>query len=317
MGKPDPVSMGKCPRRAAWYGTGKGEPAVSDSNRDQVIFGRNAVLAFLEEAGSGRGSAGRGGSIKISKILVAQGGRPDVRLAKIHELARSSKIPLIACDRRKLDQVAGEGERHQGVIALVSSAIMWQLEDFLSKVEEDRQALAADGRSLDGYTVALLDGIEDPHNLGAIVRTAEAAGVKAVLLPQRRSAGLTGTVAKTSAGALATLPVVSVTNSVNALTAFKKAGFWVVGLDGSAEGLHTAADFKRPLVVVVGGEGEGLGRLVREHCDFLVRIPMFGRTESLNASVAAGIVFYEVVRQNARYESSRSGRPPAAQIDID
>jgi 23S rRNA (guanosine2251-2'-O)-methyltransferase len=184
------------------------------------------------------------------------------------------------------------------VVALISAAEMWKLDTFLQKLGLDRIAREIAGKSMDGYMVAVLDGIEDPHNLGAIIRTAEAAGVKAILIPQRRAAGLTGTVAKISAGALANIPIVRVSNIVHALETLKKYGFWVAALDLDGRECFTDADLVRPLVVVIGSEGSGVGRLVKEHCDMLVKIPMLGKTESLNASVAAGIVFYEVVRQN-------------------
>jgi 23S rRNA (guanosine2251-2'-O)-methyltransferase len=202
-----------------------------------------------------------------------------------------------SCDRRKLDQLVGPNDRHQGVAAYISAAGLWQLDSFLEQVEQERASRQQNGRNMDGYTIAVLDGVEDPHNLGAIIRVAEASGVKAVIIPQRRAAGLTGTVAKSSAGALATLPVVRVSNLVQTIETLKKHGFWVVGLDAHCQQLYTDADLVRPLAIVVGGEGHGIGRLVREHCDFVVRIPMLGKTESLNASVAAGIFFYEVVRQ--------------------
>ncbi|HEY9790489.1 MAG TPA: 23S rRNA (guanosine(2251)-2'-O)-methyltransferase RlmB [Candidatus Obscuribacterales bacterium] len=236
-------------------------------------------------------------SVKVNKILLATGGEHDGRVDKIKALARKQKIPIQSCDRRKLDQIAGPQRRHQGVVALISPAEMWQLETFLQKMMLDRIAREMSGQSMDGYMVAVLDGIEDPHNLGAIIRVAEASGVKAILIPQRRAAGLTGTVAKISAGAVATLPVVRVSNLVQALETLKKYGFWVAALDLDAPSFYTDVDLKRPLVIVIGSEGKGVGRLVKEHCDLLVKIPMLGKTESLNASVAAGIFFYEVVRQ--------------------
>lgn len=236
--------------------------------------------------------------IKVNKIMLATGLERDERIRKIKVLARQQQIPVHDCDRKKLDQLAGPQRRHQGVLAMVSPAEMWLLDTFLQKLVLDRIAYELEGRSMDGYMLAVVDGIEDPHNLGAIIRVAEASGAKGLFLPQRRAAGLTGTVAKTSAGALASLPVVRVSNLVQCLETLKKYGFWVAALDVSAPQIYDHADFKRPLVVVIGSEGTGISRLVKEHCDFLVKIPMLGKTESLNASVAAGILFYEVVRQN-------------------
>ncbi len=263
---------------------------------EDLIFGRNAVLSFLEsmEGADGKQSA----TVSVGKILVAAGTRPDPRIDRIYELTRKYKIPVHSCDRRKLDQLVGPNDRHQGVAAYISAAGLWQLDTLLKKVEADRVARELAGRSMDGYTIAVLDGVEDPHNLGAIIRVAEASGVKAVVVPQRRAAGLTGTVAKSSAGALASLPVVRVSNLVQTIETLKKHGFWIVGLDAQCDQIYTKAELFRPLAVVIGGEGHGIGRLVREHCDFVVRIPMLGKTESLNASVAAGIFFYEIVRQS-------------------
>ncbi len=238
-----------------------------------------------------------GKGIKVNKIMLADGLDRDNRIRKIKQLAKHQHIPVHNCDRKKLDQLAGPSRRHQGVVAMVSPAEMWRLDTFLQKLVLDRISRELSGQSMDGYMLALLDGVEDPHNLGAIIRVAEAAGVKALFLPQRRAAGLTGTVAKTSAGALASLPVVRVGNIVQCLETLKKYGFWVAALDLEGKELYTKADLVRPLVIVVGSEGQGVSRLVKEHCDLLLRIPMLGKTESLNASVAAGIMFYEVVRQ--------------------
>ena len=238
-----------------------------------------------------------GKGIRVNKILLADGMDRDARIRKIKTLARHQHIPIHDCDRKKLDQLAGPQRRHQGVVAMISPAEMWKLDTFLQKLILDRISRELSGQTMDGYMLALLDGIEDPHNLGAIIRVAEAAGVKALFLPQRRAAGLTGTVAKTSAGALATLPVVRVGNIVQCLETLKKYGFWVAALDLNSKELYTKADLVRPLVIVIGSEGSGVSPLVKEHCDLLLKIPMLGKTESLNASVAAGIMFYEVVRQ--------------------
>jgi 23S rRNA (guanosine2251-2'-O)-methyltransferase len=235
--------------------------------------------------------------IRVNKILLAEGMERDTRIRKIKTLARHQHIPVHNCDRKKLDQLAGPQRRHQGVVAMISPAEMWKLDTFLQKLVLDRISRELSGQTMDGYMLALLDGVEDPHNLGAIIRVAEAAGVKALFLPQRRAAGLTGTVAKTSAGALACLPVVRVGNIVQCLETLKKYGFWVAALDGDAKEVYTKSNLVRPLVIVIGNEGSGVSPLVKEHCDLLLRIPMLGKTESLNASVAAGIMFYEVVRQ--------------------
>ena len=327
----------------------------STDSRDDLIFGKNAVLSFLEQnqlepdsdhkqvqaallsdtmkraqkaianddiqelekeihaavqdlrqkTASGLKLPARAhlmpsSSIKVTKILIANGMERDGRLEKIKALAKQLHIPVHPADRKKLDQMAGPQRRHQGVLALISSAEMWKLDTFLQKLILDRIDRELAGQSMDGYMLAMLDGVEDPHNLGAIIRVAEAADVKALFLPQRRAAGLTGTVAKTSAGALATLPVVRVGNIVQCLETLKKYGFWVAALDLDGKELYTESNLMRPLVIVIGSEGSGVSRLVKEHCDLLVKIPMLGKTESLNASVAAGIMFYEVVRQSGK-----------------
>ena len=325
---------------------------TTDSPRDELVFGKNAVLSFLEQGEQNvdtgdfsvlhealmNDSLTRGSltvddieqmesrlreavkklkasrpdgtlqlpsrpvfdntpAVRVNKILLALGLERDSRVRQIKNLARNQQIPVQVCDRKKLDQIAGPARRHQGVVAMVSAAEMWQLDTFLQKLVLDKILRELNGQNMDGYTLALLDGVEDPHNLGAIIRVAESAGVKAIFIPQRRAAGLTGTVAKTSAGALANLPVVRVGNLVQCLETLKKYGFWVAALDLEARDFYTKVNLVRPLVVVIGSEGSGVSRLVKEHCDFLVKIPMLGKTESLNASVAAGIMFYEVVRQ--------------------
>lgn len=228
----------------------------------------------------------------MNKIFLVPPQHPDKRVEHIRNLARKNDIPVVNAERRKLDQMVGQNQAHQGVIAQVSPVEYQDLSEVVARIK------AASGGSLSGCMIAVLDGIEDPHNVGAIIRTAECAGVSAVVLPERRSAAVTSIVAKTSAGAFARIPIVRVTNIVRALESLKEADFWVVGLDGEAKESCFQADLKRPLALVIGSEGEGIGRLIKKTCDFLIGIPMFGKTESLNASVAAAVVFYEVVRQN-------------------
>ncbi|MBS2001309.1 MAG: 23S rRNA (guanosine(2251)-2'-O)-methyltransferase RlmB [Cyanobacteria bacterium SZAS LIN-5] len=297
----------------------------------EMIFGKNAVLAFLEdcerdedasddahgeneseneneevEREKTRNSAvgaersrdailksprGQVRKPEIGKIYMVALDHPDRKVDRIKQLAKSQRIPVVVCDRRKLDWLVGPDQLHQGIVAQISAAEFWELSHFLSKLKESCPD------TLDGSVVAIVDGIEDPHNLGAIIRVAESAGLKGLLLPARRSAGLTGIVAKTSAGALASLPIVRIHNLVQALEELKEAGFWIAGLDSNQGDLYTKVDLVRPLALVVGSEGSGMSRLVKDNCDMLLKIPMLGKTESLNASVAAGIVFYEVVRQ--------------------
>lgn len=218
----------------------------------------------------------------IDRILVARGQRGD-RIQKIVDLARSRGVPVRFEERAQLDRAAGS-EHHQGVVAFAASRAAVEIEDLLAEAN-------ANG------LLVLLDGVEDPHNLGAIVRTALAAGATGIVIPERRSAGLTDTVARVSAGALAHLPVARVKNLARALEQLKEANFWVIGLDEHAEKNYTAVDYKGRVAIVMGSEGTGLHELVRKRCDFVVSIPMSGPVGSLNVSVAAGIVLFEVVRQ--------------------
>lgn len=251
------------------------------------IFGKNSVLSLLENPGG----------TQINKILIASGLKPDKRVDTIQQLARKLKIPVQSCDRRKIEQILTPGDNHQGILAMLSPVDLLSFNELLDRIDADSIARQKAGSTMDGYMLVLVDRIEDPHNLGAIIRVAESAGAKALMLPDRRSASITGTVAKVSAGAVASLPIVSISNSVAALNALKDRGFWVVGLDVRGKESYSRSDLVRPLAVVIGSEGKGMSKLVRETCDFLVQIPMLGRTESLNASVAAGILLYEAVRQ--------------------
>lgn len=270
----------------------------SESDSNEMISGKNAVLAFLAQsaqaAENGQGIANKGGD--VSKVFISSGLRPDARIEEIKRLAKLKGVTVSAVERRQLDRLAGPGERHQGVVAQVSPVAMLTLEQFLERLPKDEAAFGQ-AKVSGNPVVAILDGIEDPHNLGAIIRVAECAGLKAILLPARRSASLNNVVARTSAGAVASLPMVRLGNIVKAIEMLKACGFWVIGMAGEAEQNYFALDLKGPLVVVIGSEGEGISRLVSEHCDFLLSIPLLGKTDSLNASVAAGIIFYEIVRQ--------------------
>ena len=198
------------------------------------------------------------------------------RLEEIIALCRERGVPVRFETRQALDRMV-KRLPHQGVVAFGASEKYAVLADFLDR---------------DGVLV-VLDGVEDPHNLGAIIRTAHAAGALAVVVPERRAAGLTETVAKAAAGALALLPVIRVTNINRALESLKEHGFWIFGLDERGTQLHTEADFGARSAIVLGGEGGGLHAQVRKQCDFLLRIPMAGQIASLNVSVAAGVVLFE------------------------
>ena len=226
----------------------------------------------------------------IDRIVVARG-RHGERLEALVRLAKSRNVPVRFEDRQQVDRLAGTRE-HQGVAALAAAKPVAELEDLLR---------AKTGNGL----LVLLDGIEDPHNLGAIVRTALAAGANGVVIPERRAAGLTDTVERASAGALAHLPVARVKNLVRAMEETKQAGYWLVGLDEHAEKNYTEIDFEGSIGIVMGGEGEGLHELTRKRCDFLVSIPTTGPVKSLNVSVAAGVVLFEAVRQRRRLETGK------------
>ena len=224
----------------------------------------------------------------IDRITIAKG-RQDTRIEEIVQLARKNSVPVRFEDRNQLDRLANSKD-HQGVVALAAARAAVTLDDILTKANQARGQIGL---------IILLDGIEDPHNLGAIIRTALAAGAYGVVIPERRAAGLTDTVARTSAGALAHLPVVKVTNLARAMEALKEAGYWLVGLDERADKTYTEVDYTSPVGIVLGGEGQGLHELTRKRCDFVVSLPTTGPVRSLNASVAAGIVLFEAVRQRS------------------
>jgi 23S rRNA (guanosine2251-2'-O)-methyltransferase len=223
----------------------------------------------------------------LDRILVARG-QHGGRIQKILDLARSRGVPVRFEDRIQLDRAAA-AEHHQGVVAFTAAREALDIEDLLAG-HSQRDAQAAD------QLLVLLDGIEDPHNVGAVVRTALAAGAAGLIIPERRAVGLTDTVARVSAGALAHLPVARVKNLARAMEQLKEAGFWLIGLDERAEKSYTEVDYKGRVGIVMGSEGTGLHDLVRKRCDFLVSIPTAGPVRSLNVSVAAGVVLFEALR---------------------
>ena len=242
-----------------------------------LICGINPVLEALAA-----------GTRHFDRLLVVKGLR-NKRLSEAIRRATSLSIPLRFEMRETLDRMAG-GVPHQGLIAVVSEKPVLSLEGVLATAREPA-------------LVVVLDGVEDPRNLGAILRTAEAAGADGVLLPERHSAGLSETVGRASAGAMEHVRVARVGNLVQALDALKARGIWVVGFDAAGTERWDAVDLSRPVALVLGGEGRGIRRLVREHCDHLVSIPHFGHVGSLNVSVAAGIALYEAVRQRGAVPS--------------
>src|SRR2546430_1236886 len=222
----------------------------------------------------------------LEYVLVAKG-RQDTRAEEIVQLARRSGIPVRFEERGQLDRAAGTRD-HQGVVAIGAARAASTLEDILTSANKEKGKPGL---------IVLLDGVEDPHNLGAVIRTALAAGAHGVVIPERRAAGLTDTVARASAGALEHLPVAKVTNLARTMEELKKAGYWLIGLDERADKSYTQADYTSPTGIVLGGEGKGLHDLTRKRCDFVVSLPTMGPVKSLNVSVAAGVVLFEALRQ--------------------
>ncbi len=238
------------------------------------LFGVNPVAEALR--------AGR----PVQRLLVSEQRKTDRDVLEIVRLARGRGVEVRITTREALNREAPSA-LHQGVIAIASAREYATLDGILQVPAQKGQL----------PLFLILDGVEDPRNLGAILRTAEAAGVHGVIIPERRAAGLTETVAKASAGALEYVPVVKVANIVNTIEALKKTGVWVAGAEAGGKTLYWSADFARPTALVLGGEDKGVRRLVKEHCDYLVALPLLGKINSLNVSVAAGVLLYEVLRQ--------------------
>lgn len=236
------------------------------------IIGRNPVAEAIK---SGR---------EIDKIMVKKG-EIEGSLRPIIKKARDMGIPVIEADRNKLDQLA-DGGNHQGVIALAAAHDYASIDDIFKHAENKGHA----------PFIVILDKITDPHNFGSIIRTANCAGADGIIIPKRGSVGLNEVVAKTSAGAIEYVPVCKVTNIAQTIDALKDRGVWVAGAEAGGDTMYKT-DLKGSMALVIGSEGEGISRLVKEKCDFLVEIPMFGDVNSLNASVAAAVLMYEIVRQ--------------------
>ncbi len=242
---------------------------------NELIEGRNAVIEALR--------AGR----SMDKIYLAKGD-VDKTLGHIASRAREKNIVVVECDRRKLDYMS-RTHAHQGVIALCAVRDTCSIDDIFTVAEERGEA----------PFIIVCDEISDPHNLGAIIRSAECAGAHGVIIPKRRSAGLTAIVDKASAGAAEHMAVARVANLPAALQELKKRGMWIYGTAADGQSELWKTDFSGAVALVIGSEGDGMGRLVRESCDFIVSLPMHGRINSLNASSAAAIVMYEVLRQRS------------------
>lgn len=236
------------------------------------IYGINSVAEALKA---------RGRSFEFISIAKE---RHDLRLQRIIEECRRIGLPVRFVSRAELDRMAGN-VAHQGVVAVTSAKQYSDLDDVIAA---KRGACSL---------LVVLDGVEDPHNLGAIIRTADAAGVDGLIIPERRAAGVSGTVTKVSAGATAHVPIAKVTNIARTLQDLKAQNIWIVGLDDRAPSTYDTLDFNMNCALVLGAEGKGVHDLVKKNCDFLVSIPMLGKVSSLNVSVAAGVVLFEILRQ--------------------
>lgn len=252
------------------------ELRVNNTDKQRLsdqIEGRNSVLELLESERD------------INKILIAKGERHG-SINKIITIAKQRKIVIAEVERQKLNAIS-ETNNHQGVIAIVPPFNYVEVEDILNE---------AKAKNEDPF-VLILDGIEDPHNLGSIIRTAETAGVHGVIIPKRRAASVNATVSKSSAGAVEHVKIARVNNINETIKYLKEEGLWICGTDGDAKDYYYNQNLKGPMAIVIGSEGFGMSRLVKENCDFLVKIPMKGKITSLNASVSAGIVIYETLKQ--------------------
>lgn len=253
--------------------TRREEERQEEKRFDDQIEGRNSVLELLE---SGK---------DINKIFVTRGEKHG-SINKILAIAKERRIIVVEKDKRQMDEMAQE-ENYQGVIAIVPPFEYVEIEDILNTAKEKQE---------DPF-VLILDGIEDPHNLGSIIRTAETAGVHGIIIPKRRSASVNSTVNKTSAGAVEHMNIARVTNISDAIEELKQAGLWICGTDMNAERYYYNQDLTGPLGIVIGNEGKGISEKVKKNCDFNVKIPMKGKVTSLNAAVSTGIIVYEAVKQ--------------------
>ena len=240
------------------------------------IEGRNSVIELLES------------DRDINKLYIAKGEKHG-SINKIISMAKQKRIVIAEVEKQKLNTMSQTGN-HQGVIAIVPPFDYVEVEDILEYAKEKNE---------DPF-ILILDGIEDPHNLGSIIRTAETAGVHGIIIPKRRAVGVNATVSKSSAGAVEHMKITRVNNINETIRFLKEEGIWIVGTDGDAKTVYYDQDLKGSIAIVIGSVGFGMSKLVKENCDFLVKIPMSGKITSLNASVSAGIVIYEAVKQRIK-----------------
>lgn len=251
----------------------KSEKQLEENEYDDIVEGRNAVLELLDS------------DRDINKIFVQSGERHG-SINKIIAIAKENKVVVTEVEKSKLDFMS-KTKNHQGVIAVVPPFNYCEVEDILEYAKNKNEDVF----------ILILDGIEDPHNLGSIIRTAETAGVHGIIIPKRRTVTVNSTVAKVSAGAVEHMKIARVNNITDTIRKLKENGLWIIGTDGSAKTLYYNQDLKGDIAIVIGSEGFGMSRLVKENTDMLVKIPMKGKVTSLNASVSAGIIMYEAVKQ--------------------
>lgn len=251
----------------------KNEKQLEENEYDDIVEGRNAVLELLDS------------DRDINKIFVQSGERHG-SINKIIAIAKENKVVVTEVEKSKLDFMS-KTKNHQGVIAVVPPFNYCEVEDILEYAKSKNEDVF----------ILILDGIEDPHNLGSIIRTAETAGVHGIIIPKRRTVTVNSTVAKVSAGAVEHMKIARVNNITDTIRKLKENGLWIIGTDGSATTLYYNQDLKGDIAIVIGSEGFGMSRLVKENTDMLVKIPMKGKVTSLNASISAGIVMYEAVKQ--------------------
>ena len=252
------------------------ENNMEEATFNDQVEGRNSVLELLE---SGK---------DINKLYISDGEKHG-SIHKIIALAKERKVVINKVDKYKLDKMS-QTENHQGVIAIVPPYEYCDVDDILELAKSKNEKAF----------ILILDGIEDPHNLGSIIRTAETAGVHGIIIPKRRAAAVNSTVSKVSAGAVEHMKIARVNNINETIKYLKENDIWVCGTDMNTDTYYYEQDYKMPIAIVIGSEGFGMSRLVKENCDFLVKIPMKGKITSLNASVSAGIVMYEVVKQREK-----------------
>ncbi|MFJ5763252.1 23S rRNA (guanosine(2251)-2'-O)-methyltransferase RlmB [Neobacillus sp. NPDC093182] len=242
-----------------------------NENKDYII-GKNPVMEALRSERD------------INKILIAESSQRG-QMQQLIQLAKEANVIVQFVPKKKIDQISDEN--HQGVLAYVAAYQYAEMDDLFAAAEKKNEP----------PFFLLLDEIEDPHNLGSIMRTADAVGAHGIIIPKRRAVGLTATVAKASTGAIEHIPVVRVTNMARTIDELKERGIWIAGTDASGKQDYRQFDGTLPLGLVIGSEGKGMGRLVRDKCDFLINLPMAGKVTSLNASVAAALLMYEVYRR--------------------